>query len=68
MPKNQPLPITIYEARKILGTTAKGLDDSAIENLLKQFNILSDIVVAHTNDSRFQSSIDISKNELHTEC
>jgi hypothetical protein len=59
--------VSVKEARKILGTTAKGLSDEAIERLVSQVDVLTGIVVAHFNDSKNQSSIDISGNRLHTD-
>ena len=58
--------ITVTEAKKVLGTTAKGLSDDAIQRLITQVDVLTDIVVSHVNDSKIQSSIDISDSELHT--
>lgn len=64
---NHSIPtITIEEARKILGITAKGLSDDAIERLIAQVDILTGIVVSHFDDSKYQSSIDISTRKLHT--
>ncbi len=58
--------ISTEEARKILGTTAKGLSDEAIERLIAQVDVLSDIVVAHVSDSKIKSYIDISNDKSHT--
>jgi hypothetical protein len=59
--------ITVTEARNVLGTAAKGLTDNAISQLVAQVDILTDIVIAHINDSTIQSSIDISTNKSHTD-
>lgn len=59
--------VSVKEARKILGTTAKGLSDDAIMRLVTQVDVLTDIVVAHVNDSKIQTSIDISQGKLHTD-
>lgn len=58
--------ISINEARKILGTTAKGLSDEAIRKIINQVEILTDIVIAHISDSNLHSSIDISNKSLDT--
>jgi len=60
------LTLSVQEARNILGTTAKGLSDKAIERLVAQVDVLTDIVVNHVNDSKIKSSIDISNSKLHT--
>lgn len=60
-------PISIQEARAILGTTAKGLNDEAIQKLIAQVEVLTDIVVAHVSDSKIQRSIDISDDRSHTD-
>lgn len=57
--------MTLSEARRVLGTTAKGMTDDAIMLLIKQADILTDIVVAHTNGSIIKSSIDNSDGEAH---
>lgn len=62
--KNQT---TLAEAKKVLGTTAKGLSDEAIMRLVTQVDVLTDIVAAHFNDSNIHSCIDISNDKLHTE-
>ena len=59
--------ITVTEAKKVLGTTAKGLSDEAIKRLVAQVDVLTDIVVAHANDSKIQTSIDIPDDRLHTD-
>ncbi len=59
--------ITLTEAKKVLGTTAKGLSDEAIKRLVAQVDVLTDIVVAHANGSKFQTSIDIPGDRLHTD-
>ncbi len=59
--------ITLTEAKKVLGTTAKGLSDETIMRLVAQVDVLTDIVVAHINDSKYQSSIDNSGNAPHTD-
>lgn len=59
--------ITVTEAKKVLGTTAKGLSDDAIMRLVTQVDVLTDIVVAHANDSKIQASIDISDDRPHTD-
>jgi hypothetical protein len=58
--------ISIDEARNILGITAKELSDEAIGRLIYQVDILTDIVVAHVNDSKINSSVDILTNKLDT--
>jgi hypothetical protein len=59
--------IALTEAKKVLGTTAKGLSDEAIMRLVTQVDVLTDIVVAHVHDSKNQSSIDISSGSLDTD-
>lgn len=59
--------ITLTEAKKVLGTTAKGLSDGAIMSIVKQVDVLTDIVVAHISGSKIQPSIDISNNTSHTD-
>ena len=59
--------ITLTEAKKVLGTTVKGLSDSAILRLVAQMDVLTDIVVAHIGDSIIKSSIENSCNKSHTE-
>ena len=59
--------ISVNEARKILGTTAKGLSDEALERLVAQVDVLTGIVVTHFDDSEIQSSIDILDEALHTD-
>jgi len=56
--------LTVREAREILGTTSKGLSDTAIERLIAQVDILTDIVVSRINDSIYQSAIEITTNEV----
>ena len=51
--------IIVSEARKILGTTAKGLSDETIRKIVNQVEVLTDIVIAHISDSNLHSSIDI---------
>lgn len=58
--------MTLAEAKKLLGTTAVGMDDDAIRRLIYQCDVLTDIVVAHTHDSIIHSSIDIIEDEEHT--
>jgi len=58
---------TIAEARKILGTTAKGLSDDALKRLIVQIEILTDIVVARARDSIIKSCIDNTVDEAHTD-
>jgi hypothetical protein len=53
-------PITIEQARKILGTTAKELSDETIAKIVLQVDTLTDIVVAHVNDSKIHNSLDNS--------
>ena len=59
--------ITLTEAKKVLGTTAKGLSDDAIMNLVAQADVLTDIIIAHISDSKIQSSIDILSSSLDTD-
>jgi hypothetical protein len=59
--------MNIEEARRILGTTAKELSDSAIMHIVTQVGILTDVVVAHVNDSKNHTSVAIQKNILHTD-
>jgi hypothetical protein len=49
--------ISVKQARRILGTTAKGLSDEAIERLIARTEILTDIVVNHLDDSKIQSRV-----------
>jgi len=58
--------ISIEEARRILGITSKGLSDEAVERLVAQVAVLTDIVLAHIGDSKIKGPIDISNNKLHT--
>ena len=57
--------MTPTEARRVLGTTSKGMSDEAIRRLIGQVDVLTDIVVAHAQDSIFKSCIDVSKKEEH---
>ena len=57
---------TLTEAKKVLGTTAKGLSDEAILLLVAKVDILTDIVVSHARDSKIQSAIDNSNDTSHT--
>lgn len=59
--------VTLSEARRVLGTTAKDMSDDAIRILIKQVDILTDIVAAHTNGSTIKSYIDNLDNEAHTD-
>ncbi len=59
--------LSVIEAKKILGTSAKGLSDDAIMRLVAQVDVLTDIVIAHASDSIIHSSIDISQNRPHTD-
>jgi hypothetical protein len=59
--------ITPSEARKVLGITAKDMSDDAIRLLIKQVDILTDIVVAHANGSTIKSYIDNLDDEAHTD-
>lgn len=61
---HQTSTISVKEARKILGTTANGLSDEAIQRLIEQVDVLTDVVVAHYDGSKTQSSIDITHNEV----
>ena len=65
-PSNYPYQpqLTVREAREILGTTSKGLSDTAIERLIAQVDILTDIVVSRINDSIYHSAIEITTNEV----
>lgn len=58
--------LTVKKARKILGTSAKGLSDDAIRKLVYQVDILTDVVIDQYKDSKVDSSIDISTNSLDT--
>lgn len=57
--------MTLSEARRVLGTTAKDMSDDAIRLLIKQVDILTDIVVAHTNGSTIKSHIVNLDGEAH---
>ena len=46
--------ITISEAREILGTTAKGLDDDAIKKLITNVDVLTDLIIDLSVDSRIK--------------
>lgn len=59
--------ITLSDVRKVLGTTAKDMSDDAIRLLIKQVDILTDIVVAHTNGSTIKSHIANSDDEAHND-
>ena len=59
--------INLTEAKKVLGTTATGLTDEAIMNLVAQVEALTDIVIAHVSDSKVQTSIDILSSSLDTD-
>ncbi len=59
--------ITLTEAKKILGTTAKGLSDDAIKRLVTQVDLLTDVVIAHASDSKIQTDIDILQGKLHND-
>ena len=60
------LPITITEARQILGNTAKGLSDRAIKQLIVQIDVLTDVIVMHSDGSKIQSELDKSRASKHT--
>ena len=60
----QPI-LSVVEAKKILGTTAKGLTDEAILGLIMQVDILTDVVIGYVKISEIQSAIDVSKKTLH---
>ncbi len=59
-------PISVKEARRILGITGKGLSDDAIRQLIAHIDVLTDVVITQYNDSKNQSSIDILNDEAHT--
>lgn len=59
--------ITLSEARRVLGTTAKDMSDDAIKLIIKQVDILTDIVVAHANGSTIKSYIDNLDDEAHND-
>jgi hypothetical protein len=58
--------MTLTEAKKLLGTTAKELSDDALRRLIANVEILTDIVVVHARDSIIKSHIDITSDEVHT--
>lgn len=58
--------LTLTEAKKVLGTTTKGLSDDAIRRLVAQVDILTDVVIAQYKDSKVDSSIDILNKSLDT--
>jgi hypothetical protein len=49
--------LSVKQARRILGTTSKGLSDEAIKRLISKVEILTDIVVNHVDDSKIQSRV-----------
>ena len=59
--------MTLTDARRALGTDAKDMSDDAIRLLIKQVDILTDIVVAHTNGSIIKSYIANSGDEEHND-
>ena len=59
--------MTVSEAKKVLGTTAKDMSDDAIRLLIKQVDTLTDIVVAHTNGSTIKSYIANLDDEAHND-
>lgn len=59
--------MTLTEARRALGTDAKDMSDDAIKLLIKQVDILTDIVVAHTNGSTIKSYIANLGDEEHND-
>lgn len=59
--------MTLTEARRVLGITAKDMSDDDIKLLIKQVDVLTDIVVVHTNGSTIKSYIDNLGNEAHTD-
>jgi hypothetical protein len=59
--------IAVERARKELGTLSIGMSDDELRSIIEQVDILTDIVVAHANDSNIQSSIDILNDEVHTD-
>lgn len=58
--------LSVKEAKKILGTTATGLSDSAIMQLVEQVDALTDVVVAHVQDSKINSGLEKSNEYSHT--
>jgi hypothetical protein len=59
--------ISLTEAKKILGITAKGLSDDTIRSLIIKIDALSDVIVSNFNDSKIQSSLDIPERDEHND-
>ncbi len=58
--------ITVKAARRILGTTAKGLSDDAIMHLLRQTESIADTVIAHFSDSKIKSGVEKKQKSANT--
>lgn len=59
--------ITLSEVRRVLGITATDMPDDAVKLLIKQVDILTDIVVAHTSGSTIKSYIANLDDEAHND-
>lgn len=59
--------LTLSEARRVLGTTAQDMSDEAIKLLIKQVDILTDIVATHASGSIIKSYIANSNDEAHND-
>lgn len=62
----KPPAISLREARKLLGADFKGLSDSEVTSFVGHVSQLTDIVIAHIDDSKIQSSIELMSPEAHT--
>lgn len=58
--------ISVKRARRILGTSAKRKNNKQVKELIKQIEVLSDIVLAQVADSKIKGGIDISAQNVHT--
>lgn len=59
--------MTLTEARRVLGTTVIDMSDDDIRLLIKQVDILTDIVAAKATGSTIKSYIDNYDNEAHND-
>ena len=59
-------PVTVEEARRILGTTAQELADDDIKRLISQIDLLTDIVVSNFDGSKIHTSIEKYNHKSNT--
>lgn len=49
--------VSVKQARRILGTTAKGMSDEAVKRLISQTELLAEIVIAHADGSKIKGGL-----------